>query len=439
MWQYIGRNWFRNGLPPYQGGIDNKSPLIFAIYGLSDRLFGVNYWFPRLLGIIAQTTGIYFIYKIATQLSGKKAGLISICLYGFSILWRSTGGKNVAFTESYSIAFTIIAFYYFIKNKQGRSIFLSSLFITIAMAFRVTAFFPFVFLLLANLRSNRSRVLYFLSGVAGVVFLLLVLAYLVHISPKDFIYYGFTENFGQGSATDHPLLWRFENFFNGFFYSELILFYPALLCCIFIRRIPGILWGWLLSSFIAINVIGIYATQHFKEVLPALCLINAFFYAYVVDHYQVSFRKLLIVLWILFFPKLLEPLVSLKKLVQSGSSVANDDVEYDRKQLGLWIKAHSEIHDKVYVAGYGAQIQAYSERISPSIYFNVTQTQRAKQQLFKDLDSQRPALIVIPQFDAYQNLVQDDIRQYLDKYVQHGYSLDTSMYHYSLYRLDVVR
>ena len=34
MWQYIGRNWFRNGLVPYTGGADNKSPLIFAIFGL---------------------------------------------------------------------------------------------------------------------------------------------------------------------------------------------------------------------------------------------------------------------------------------------------------------------------------------------------------------------------------------------------------------------
>ena len=58
MWQYIGRNWIRNGLVPYSGGIDNKSPLIFLIFGISDRLFGVNFWFPRLLGIVVQSAGI---------------------------------------------------------------------------------------------------------------------------------------------------------------------------------------------------------------------------------------------------------------------------------------------------------------------------------------------------------------------------------------------
>src|SRR5262245_25326998 len=50
MWQYIGRNWFRNHLAPFDGGVDNKSPLIYAVFGFSDTLFGVNYWFPRVVG-----------------------------------------------------------------------------------------------------------------------------------------------------------------------------------------------------------------------------------------------------------------------------------------------------------------------------------------------------------------------------------------------------
>ena len=50
IWHYIGRNWFRHGMVPYSGGIDNKSPLIYIIYGISDLLFGINYWFPRVTG-----------------------------------------------------------------------------------------------------------------------------------------------------------------------------------------------------------------------------------------------------------------------------------------------------------------------------------------------------------------------------------------------------
>ncbi|HEX3385469.1 MAG TPA: hypothetical protein VHS53_09790, partial [Mucilaginibacter sp.] len=69
MWHYIGRNWFRNGLVPYNGGIDNKSPFIFAIFGLSDKLFGVNYWFPRVLGSICESVSIYYVYRIAKHIS----------------------------------------------------------------------------------------------------------------------------------------------------------------------------------------------------------------------------------------------------------------------------------------------------------------------------------------------------------------------------------
>src|SRR2546421_2727226 len=101
IWHYIGRNWFRHGLVPYTGGVDNKSPLIFAIYGLSDFLFGINCWFPRLLGAIAQSIGIFFLYKTTKNLAGNKTGLVAISIYGLSLVWKSTGGKNISFSESY--------------------------------------------------------------------------------------------------------------------------------------------------------------------------------------------------------------------------------------------------------------------------------------------------------------------------------------------------
>src|SRR5687767_14946936 len=82
MWHYIGRNWFRHGMTPYEGGIDNKSPFLFAIYGVSDWLFGINYWFPRVVGIVVQSVGIYYLYKIARHLAGDRAGLFALSLYG---------------------------------------------------------------------------------------------------------------------------------------------------------------------------------------------------------------------------------------------------------------------------------------------------------------------------------------------------------------------
>src|SRR5689334_11319960 len=91
MWHYIGHNWFGRGMVPYTGGVDNKSPLIFAVYGLSDHLFGLSYWFPRLLGIAVQSIGIYFLYKAALRIAimngwqwAQQAGIITITIYGLS-------------------------------------------------------------------------------------------------------------------------------------------------------------------------------------------------------------------------------------------------------------------------------------------------------------------------------------------------------------------
>src|SRR5436305_9251744 len=100
IWHYIGRNWFRFGLTPYSGGVDNKSPFMFMIYGLSDLLFGINYWFPRMLGAASQTVGIFFLFKIVERKCSRETGLIAISIYGLSLLWKATGGKYTSFSAS---------------------------------------------------------------------------------------------------------------------------------------------------------------------------------------------------------------------------------------------------------------------------------------------------------------------------------------------------
>ncbi len=161
MWQYIGRNWFRHGLTPYSGGIDNKSPLIFSVFGLSDKLFGVNYWFPRLTGILFQCTGLYFLYKIADHLWGKRAGLTAITLYGLSLVWHATGGKYVSYTESYEVAFIIAAFYYTISAKRNMNFLVGGLLAGIGFLFRISAFFGVLAIFISLLVNKKYRPSFF--------------------------------------------------------------------------------------------------------------------------------------------------------------------------------------------------------------------------------------------------------------------------------------
>ena len=172
MWHYIGRNWFRHGMIPYAGGVDNKSPLIFAIFGLSDQLFGVNNWFPQLLGTIVQSIGIYYVYKIARQMADAQAGMLAILFYGLSLLWHATGGKYVSYTETYEVTFIIVAFYQFLTAQNNKAFFISGILAGIALGFRITAVFAIAAIFIASLRKSRKDTLMFCSGIlANIAFI----------------------------------------------------------------------------------------------------------------------------------------------------------------------------------------------------------------------------------------------------------------------------
>jgi hypothetical protein len=441
MWHYIGRNWIRNGLVPYTGGVDNKSPLIFYIFGISDRLFGVNYWFPRLLGIVVQSVGIYWLYKIAERTISQRAGLFAISFYGLSLLWRSTGGKYVSYTETYAITAIIISIYFAIVCQRNKYAFIGGLFAGLGFGFRFSAAFGILPVLAFTFKRNQKSAFSFLLGILTSVGFLILLALMAGIKMNEFVFYTLTDNFGAGSATDHSLAWKVQKFADGFFYSELILFYPAVIFYfIYIKKID-FLKTWLICEFIGIIIVGIYDRNHFKNLLPVMSLMSAFFINYLLENNYAPAKQILLGIWILFFPKTFEPLFAAKKLFISknnqsrsnSTAIAFEDENW-RKLIGLWIRSNTVSREKVFVAGYGAQVQVYSERVSPSIYFNVTQTPFARRHLFADLISDKPALMVIPLSEGYSKSVAPDIRLFIDELVAKNYSLDTCVYNYKIFK-----
>lgn len=442
MWQYIGRNWFRHDLTPYSGGVDNKSPLIFAVFGISDKLFGVNYWFPRVLGIVCQSAGLYFVYRIAKHIAGSRTGMIALTLYGLSLLWRSTGSKYVSYTETYAITAIIIAFYFFITAQNNRNFFYSGLIAGIGAAFRYSAFFGIAALFIAIAGKNFKASLVFTSGVFTALLLFVFFLIISGIGLHDFIIYSFSDNFGAGSPTDHSILWRIENFLDKFFYSELILFYPAVIGYFIIRKKIDPLGLWLIFEFIGIHIIGIYDRVHLKDFLPVFSLMSAIAIQHAVEIYNIPSRQMTLIIWISFFPKVIEPFVGLKKLFRPPPDKSetyckgrNEHLDEDSKRkLGLWIKANTRDVDKVLIAGLGAQIQAYTERISPSIYFNATQTGIAKRRFWNDISADLPALVAVPMFADYTQNVGVDTRDFITGFIGKNYKRDTCMYGYNIYR-----
>ena len=457
VWHYIGRNWFRSGLAPYRGGVDNKSPLIYLVFGLSDRLFGVNYWFPRVAGAVCQLAGIWFLYKTALQWAGRRAGILVISMYGLSLLWRGTGGKYVSSTETYSMTVAIVAFYYF---GQAR-FFVSGLLAGLAFAFRGTAVILIPILFVFSFRRLYSRytlpadrlcippgrysALSFVIGVLACLSFLAAAAQLAGIRLADLWDFGFADNFGKGSLTDRTFEWRWEHFINGFFYSEIILFYPLLLGYYLIKKRIDILIVWFAGGCAAISCIGLYDPAHFKDLLPPLSLAGALAIDHLVTRYGFSFRKCLLIIWISFLPKLTEPVICLWRILYPPVAASPDSYCHppyspldnrSRKELGLWIRANTDVHDKVLIAGHGEQIQVYTERLSPSIYFDASPTERGKGTFYRQVADNRPGLVAIPLSGDYQRYVDEDVRSFIQKLVSTGYRTDTCLYGYTIYKLE---
>ncbi|HTD39419.1 MAG TPA: glycosyltransferase family 39 protein [Mucilaginibacter sp.] len=443
MWHYIGRNWFRNGLVPYSGGADNKSPLFYVVFGLSDWLFGVNYWFPRVLGTIVQSVGIFYVYKIAFHVAGRQAGLMAISFYGLSVLWHGADGRYVSFTETYEVMCIIVSFYFFLTSKNRKGRFISGFITAIGLGFRLSAIFVIAALLIESIRKSRMLTFMFCLGVLSGVFTLALIGYLARIDLRDIFTYMLTDNFGQGSITNTNFVTRMVQFDNMFFYSEVILFYPLMLAYIFIKRKVDWLVLWVIFVFIGINVIGNYARVDLKELLPGMSLMGGFTLDHLIDVFRISIRKVMLIIWICFSPKLLEPFINVGRLFtgefQKAENFCHEPFiptdESASRQLGLWVKANTSPHDMVFVAGYGAQVQVYSERISPSIFFNVTQTRRAKERLFVDMKKNKAEMILVPLFPEYLQWVDADLRSYIDQLVAGGYYLDRCMFNYSIYKI----
>jgi len=443
MWHYIGRNWFRHGLVPYNGGADNKSPLFFVVFGLSDWLFGVNYWFPRVLGTIVQSAGIFYIYKIANHISGSRAGLLAISFYGLSVLWHGADGKYVSFTETYEVSCVIISFYFFLTSKNKKGYFISGLLIAIGLGFRLSAIFVIAALFITSVQKSRMFTLIFSLGLLSGVLALVLAGYLAGINFHDVLSCMVTDNFGPGSINNNDFLTRMVQFYNLFFYSEAILFYPLVLVYIFIKRKADWLILWTFFVFVGINVVGNYARVDLKELLPAMSLMGGFTLAHLIDAFRISIKKVMFIIWVCFSPKLLEPFANIQPLITGEAQRAENFChepfiqpdEGAARQLGLWIKANTRPWHMVYVAGYGSQVQAYSERLSPTIYFNVTQTRTAKERLFLDMKKNKAEMILVPLFPEYKQWVDADLRQYIDQLVAGNYYFDRCFFNYSVYKL----
>ena len=130
----------------------------------------------------------------------------------------------------------------------------------------------------------------------------------------------------------------------------------------------------MICEFIGICVIGTFATTHFKNLLPVVSLMSGISIAYLIQNYKVPLKPVLIIIWIVFFPKLLNPFIDLKHLI-SPAADTNDKLctNHIRKRMIIqkknWVYGLNQIlirRNRYSLRGYGSIVQAYAESQSPS-------------------------------------------------------------------------
>src|ERR1700712_4807576 len=90
LYHYVGREWFHGALP-YRDVMDQKSPIIYLLYGFANMLFGEHLWSIRLLELIWVLTSGWLL-GLASAPRGEApaagvrgAGSLFVCLLYFGV------------------------------------------------------------------------------------------------------------------------------------------------------------------------------------------------------------------------------------------------------------------------------------------------------------------------------------------------------------------
>lgn len=450
MWSYIGRIWIHNGIPPYVGAIENKTPGIFGLYAVSYILFGVNVLFVRGLGILAILLTSLAVYHIGKAFHGHLAGVFGMTIFGLTMTWKLLDGYYPAQTETFMVLFSTLSFYFLIKGKQSRNwkywVLLAGVSMGLAIAFKqialTTTLALCVFFLLYAKPVLTRQIKFIGIGLIGLgiglsTLLSLVPLWLSGVSFNDYFHGAWLLLVNQGSSSsikDH--IFGFLGIWGN---SRMVMFYPCLILLLIQKNLfrhkyfVG-LFVWLFFDFIGVNSSGIYWGHQIKQLVPSLSIIIGILLGNLLqklsnekDVYIQQVSTAILAIIIIIFP------------YQSG--LRNIYLNVTRipdinKEIGHWLKNNTTDQDYVYIMGsQGNPILSFSERVSSSKYFNslFVTTEKERKRLLSDLAEKPPAYIVKPQFDAFQGELINKELAMIDSVLE-NYTFEQSKYNWDIFK-----
>ncbi|NHZ85254.1 MAG: hypothetical protein GWP19_05170 [Planctomycetia bacterium] len=440
----MGRVWVENGLPPYVGAVENKTPGIFILNAISYTLFGTNIFFMRTIGIISLVLASLLIFKIGKHLHSYTAGVFAMIIFGLTMSWRDMDGAFASLTETFMILFTVLSFYIVAKNSKNKNWRYYTIFagisMGIAIAFKQIAIITTAAIILYYIINNYKRgnifgivkgLFYICSGIIIGTAISMIPLWLSNVTINEYINGAWLILFDEGST---------PSFINRFIFSRelwlesrLDFFYPFLFLLVFQQNLLkkpffiGLLI-WLIFDFIGVNASGYYFGHQIKQLMPSLSIIIGILIANSIQFYtdnvheQAIYTKRILIFTIVF---LLPYNLIFDDYIQYKSKI----FLHQNRTVGRWLKDNSKSSDYLYFLCNANAVLSYSERVSSNKNFNplFLNTDEEFEEVYIDLINKTPKFIVRRKFNKW------NFPKKLEDFVEQNYSLNNAQYDFLIY------
>ena len=411
LWSYIGRIWNRNGIPPYTGAVENKTPGIFFLYAVSDFLFESNILFIRLIGVISTLISTWALYKICVKLHTKLAGVFCMYIFGLSMNWYLFCGSYFAHTEVFMIMFSIIGFYLIMKCRDIENmkwyLFLGGVSVGIAISFKQIAITTFLALILFflmysvigfSIKDKLKGIVFLFLGCLTSISLSYFILYFNDVSFYDYFEGAWLILLNSGSKAPNFKAY-FDNFWNHLIVTKFIIFYLFIVLFLFQKELQKKPFFLAVILWFALDFVGVIASGYFyghqiKQVIPSLSIMAGIVMSNLTvnNFYLKSINPKLIIyiIVILFFPYR-QTYLTTKFLFKPLDSSSKD--------MGAWIRDNTNETDFIYILGSDEKLVSSlleSGRVSSSKYFNsifITE-EKHREIVYSDLLRKTPEIIL---------------------------------------------
>ncbi len=422
IWNYIARMWHLYGLAPYTDLVENKPPGIFYVFYISNILFGLNLWFPRLLAVLSLTATSGVLYLLGKSLHNKTTGLFAMMFFGMCMSSYVVGAYTVS-TESFMVFFSTLSFLWvaYANHQQVywryvACILLAGISIGCALAFKQIALADmgalFWFYCLYGWKRSSPHRKFFRDMLLafGGVFLATVLS-LIPVLAGGSSFASYIECVWKlilFSGTVHPETVTVKKSFKVWAQSEMVFWYVALYWFIVkskLFRIHGIpvisILVWTAAAFVAVNSAGTFWWHHQQQVIAPMSLVIALTLGIFVENFSltVAARRKVVLLFLILMIVVFMPFPSIADYAHNQALFYdNNPRTVGKKEVGLWVKENTNIDDTVYVyETIGPVVLAYADRRPASRLFSrmFFHNEEYVREFMRDVRSDPPRYLLI--------------------------------------------